>query len=130
MANLRSAEREAFWRGELARQATSGLSVRRFCQGRGLSEPSFYAWRRTLQERDQATTQQVARPAFVPVLLTPQPSPSSTSERAAFLNRDRITIELRGGRVVHLPESIATERLVALLCGLEAGVLEASEVTP
>ena len=54
MANLRSAEREAFWRSEVARQAASGVSVRRFCKERGLSEPSFYAWRRTLQERDSA----------------------------------------------------------------------------
>lgn len=125
MANLRSGQREAFWRGEIGRQAASGLSVRRFCEERGLSEPSFYAWRRTLQERDHA-----AVPAFVPVLLTPQANSSSTSESAAFQSSGRITIELRGGRVVHLPESIATERLVALLCGLEAGVLEASEVAP
>lgn len=133
MANLRNAEREAFWRGEVASHTASGLSVRRFCQERGLSEPSFYAWRRTLQDRDQT-----ALPEFVPVHLTPQASASPTaasgapasSERSVFAGGLRITIELRGGRVVHLPESIATERLVALLCGLEAGVLEANEVTP
>jgi hypothetical protein len=125
MANLRSGEREAFWRGELSRQAASGLSVRRFCQERGLSEPSFYAWRRTLQERDQA-----ALPAFLPVVVASQANASPTTESAAFQSSERITIELLGGRVVHLPESIATERLVALLCGLEAGVLEVNEVTP
>ena len=130
MATLRSGEREAFWRAELARQAASGLSVRRFCQERGLSEPSFYAWRRTLQERDQA-----AVPAFLPVVVAPQASASPTSERVAFPSRERITIELRGGRVVHLPESMATERIVALLRGLEAVALEgswlaANEVAP
>lgn len=130
MAMRRSEGREAFWRGEVGRQATSGLSVRRFCEERGLSEPSFYAWRRTLQERDQATTQQVAGPAFVPVLLAPQAGASPTSVSAALPHRERITIELRGGRVVHLPETMAPERVVALLCGLEAGVLEAREVMP
>ncbi len=117
MANLRSAEREAFWRSEVARQAASSVSVRRFCKERGLSEASFYAWRRTLQERDRA-----GLPAFLPVVVASQASASPTS--------GHITIELRGGRVVHLPESMATERLVALLCGLEASLPEASEVTP
>lgn len=124
MANLRSGEREAFWRGEIGRQATSGLSVRRFCQERELSEPSFYAWRRTLQDRDQT-----ALPEFVPVHLTPQASASPTAASGAPASSERITIELRGGRVVHLPETMATERLVALLRGLEAGVPEA-EVAP
>lgn len=125
MANLRSGEREAFWRGEVTSHTASGLSVRRFCQERGLSEPSFFAWRRTLQDRDQT-----AVPAFVPVHLTPQASASPTAASGALPSSERITIELRGGRVVHLPETIATERLVALLRGLEAGALEANEVTP
>jgi transposase-like protein len=124
MANLRSGEREAFWRGEVASHTASGLSVRRFCQERGLSEPSFYAWRRTLQDRDQT-----ALPEFVPVHLTPQASASPTAASGAPASSERITIELRGGRVVHLPETMATERLVALLRGLEAGVQEA-EVAP
>lgn len=131
MANLRSAEREAFWRGELARQAASGLSVRRFCREHELSEPSFYAWRRTLRERDQATV-----PEFLPVVVAPLANASPTSENAAFQSSGRsvfagglhITIELRDGRVVHLPETIAIERLVALLCGLEASAPKASEV--
>ena len=125
MATRRRLEREAFWRGEIARQAASGLSVRRFCQERELSAPSFYAWRRTQQERDQA-----AVPAFVPVLLTPRASESPASESAALPSSERITIELRGGRIVQLPETMATERLVALLHALEAGVPEANEVTP
>jgi len=51
----RSLEKEAFWRKILARQRRSGLSVREFCQGEGVSEGSFYAWRRELLKRDAAT---------------------------------------------------------------------------
>jgi len=51
----RSVEKEAFWRKILARQRRSGLSVREFCQGEGVSEGSFYAWRRELLKRDTAT---------------------------------------------------------------------------
>ena len=110
MAKQRNGERETFWREQVHRQAASRLSVRRFCEEKGLSEPSFYAWRRTLAQRDQA----IQAPEFVPVMLAPHVASSS-----------RITIELRGGRVVHLPETMATERVVALLRGLEA-----SEVMP
>jgi hypothetical protein len=39
----------------------SGLSVRAFCRERGLLEPNFYAWRRTLAARDAEAV------AFVPV---------------------------------------------------------------
>ena len=54
MAKQRRGEREAFWREQVRRQAASRLSVRRFCEEKGLSEPSFYAWRRTLSQRDEA----------------------------------------------------------------------------
>jgi hypothetical protein len=111
MAKQRNGERETFWREQVRRQAASRLSVRGFCEEKGLSEPSFYAWRRTLAQRDQA----IQVPEFVPVMIAPHVASSSS----------RFTIELRGGRVVHLPETMATERVVALLRGLEA-----SEVTP
>jgi len=50
----RSTERELFWRLALEEFQGSGLSVRAFCRREGLSEPSFFSWRRTLQERDVA----------------------------------------------------------------------------
>ncbi len=41
-------ERERSWRELLERHAASGLSVRRFCGREGVSEPSFYQWRKRL----------------------------------------------------------------------------------
>jgi hypothetical protein len=53
MANQRrSVEKEAYWRGQLDQQAVSGLSVRRWCRDNGVSEPTFYVWRRELRKRD------------------------------------------------------------------------------
>ena len=53
MANQRrSVEKEAYWRGQFERQSTSGLSIRRWCRESGVSEPTFYVWRRKLQNRD------------------------------------------------------------------------------
>lgn len=50
----RNSIKEHFWRQTLAEHAAGGQSVRAFCRLRGLSEPSFYGWRRTLEERDRA----------------------------------------------------------------------------
>ena len=51
----RSVAKERLWRRHVAQQARSKLSVRQYCGQVGLSEPSFYAWRRELAERDSAT---------------------------------------------------------------------------
>jgi hypothetical protein len=45
--------KEAFWGKAVADQRRSGQTVRAFCQSRGLTEPSFYAWRAELVRRDQ-----------------------------------------------------------------------------
>lgn len=39
------------WAERIAAQRGSGMSVKQFCRERGLTEYSFYAWRKRLQER-------------------------------------------------------------------------------
>jgi transposase len=127
MANtMRDAAKERFWRDVLKRAAASDLSVRAFCQSERLAESAFYAWRRTIAERDAGKTQPTRRvpsprgpkphgmpkqPAFLPVVRCPEPLTPPTS---GFL------LELRGGRTLRLPESIPVERLAELICALEA----------
>ena len=38
------------WRERIAEQARSGLSIKQFCQDRGIAQHAFYAWRRRLRE--------------------------------------------------------------------------------
>jgi hypothetical protein len=65
MANPhRDSGKEQYWRDLLARQAASGLNVARYCQREGLSLPSFYAWRRTIAQRDGAPRQPHCHRAF------------------------------------------------------------------
>jgi hypothetical protein len=64
----RDSQREQFWREAVAAWQKSGLSVRAFCSGRRLSEPSFYSWRRTLRRRDAAAQR---RPTLVPLRVVP-----------------------------------------------------------
>lgn len=41
-------EKQLYWQEIMGRQAGSGLSVRQFCAAEGVSQASFYAWRRKL----------------------------------------------------------------------------------
>jgi hypothetical protein len=101
----RDPKREAFWRGILTRFGKSGLNVRDFCARQRLSEPSFYAWRRAIQERDAE-----AKPAFVPLVLR-----ENESERA-----DGIVIEVCAG-----PRSLTMRLPAALPVGQVAELVHA-----
>src|SRR3982750_1170201 len=39
------------WAERIAAQQRAGISVKQFCKEQGLTEYSFYAWRKRLQER-------------------------------------------------------------------------------
>lgn len=114
MANTkRDATKETFWRDAIGRQAQSGLSVREFCRRNRLSEPSFHERRRTYRQRDMRAA---APPAFVPVVVREdrpaQPGPG-------------IVIELRGGRLLRLPEAMPATRVAELVQALEAAEVRA-----
>ena len=40
------------WADRIAAQQRSGVSVKQFCQEQGLTEGSFYAWRKRLQKKE------------------------------------------------------------------------------
>ena len=69
--------KERFWRQVLRQWRCSGQGVRDFCEGNDLSEALFYAWRRTIQERDRQAQPRPQRelPAFVPVTVLPPTLP-------------------------------------------------------
>jgi hypothetical protein len=43
--------RSDYWRERIAAQERSGLTVERFCREQGLTEQSFYLWRKRLREQ-------------------------------------------------------------------------------
>jgi transposase len=43
--------RSEYWRERIAEQERSGMSVHRFCEERGLTEQSFYLWRKRLRKQ-------------------------------------------------------------------------------
>lgn len=100
----RDVAKEAYWREVLKQFSTSGLSVREFCKREQLTESAFYAWRRTIGERDDTRT---PGPAFVPAVVTKEAASS-------------IAIELAGGCVLRFSGADATAQLADLIIALQS----------
>ena len=118
----RDAAKAKFWRQALRQFAASGQSVRAFCTQRGLSEPSFYAWRRTLAQREAAI--QAAKtgapaaspaPAFVPIRLTATTSAGTTAPDTA-----PIEIVLPGGTRIHVQPPVDRQTLIQVVTALRS----------
>jgi transposase-like protein len=124
MANQqRDVEKEAYWREVVQRQAASGVSVRSFCRQQQLVESAFYAWRRTIAERDGQVPTRKPPPAKVH---QPRPAPVAFVQAVVTdlpAREASIALELAGGRVLRLPASTSVERLAQLITALEAGGL-------
>jgi transposase len=101
--------REQFWRQQLRRQQASGQDVREFCDGAGLSVPSFYWWRREARIRDSRRGGGIDRPRFVPVRMMPEPSADASLE-----------VVLGGGRSIRVGSGFDADHLRAVVAALEA----------
>jgi hypothetical protein len=53
----RDAAKERYWREVVGGHANSGLSIKAYCGDRGVSEASFFAWRRELARRVAKSSQ-------------------------------------------------------------------------
>ena len=53
MAKRASQERRRFWQRLIRRQPASGLNIARFCERAGVSQNSFFVWKRRLRSTDQ-----------------------------------------------------------------------------
>jgi hypothetical protein len=124
----RDSNREAFWRGVLGKFRDSGLNIRDFCRRAKVTEASFYAWRRTLHQREaelarqpSARTRQArpvqrqsSQPTFVPLVVRDEHAPDATTG---------VSIELGHGsrtRVLRVPATIPPERLAELIRAIES----------
>jgi hypothetical protein len=110
----RGGGKEKFWRCMLQRWRRSGLGVRAFCAQHGLSEPSFYAWRRIVAERDQESARADAKPKPDGVGRTPRFVPVRVIEATAS-----IEVVLPRGLVVRIPRGFDADSLRQLLAILE-----------
>jgi transposase len=102
----RDLHKERQWRQYLRHWQASGLSVQAFCDRRGLTAATFYAWRRELRRRDAACT------TFVPVHVAPDQVPAQTAG---------IEVVLGGGRRLRIGPGFDPATLRQLLAVLEEG---------
>jgi transposase len=108
----RDPRKEQFWRDHLKRWGASGRTIRDYCAKHRLSEPSFYAWRRTVAQRGRTADVPPDEPAvtFLPVQVQadlPVPSPV-------------LELVLANGRLLRIPPGVDPGHVRDLLAILEA----------
>ena len=108
----RSAAKEAAWRERVRSQAESGLSVRAFCRREGVSEPSFYSWRRELAKRDQ---QRAAATKCLPTSGAAGAAGLVAVSVLGALGEAMLEIAVAGGVVIRLREEVSAETLQRVL---------------
>ncbi len=107
MANKqRDPAKEALWRKTLKRLSASGLSVREFCKRENVTESAFYAWRRTIGERNVAGN---SEPAFVPAVI------NGESQQDVPL-----VLALTSGLELRVPSATPAERVAELVPALQS----------
>jgi hypothetical protein len=116
-SSKRSVEKEQFWRLVLAEHATSGLSVRAFCQREAVSEPSFYFWRRELASRDSCPESHPGSIRLVPVRVVQADAPHADEERPPS-EHAVIEIGMPGGFTLRAGSATDTERVAAWIAAI------------
>ncbi|MEA3057985.1 MAG: hypothetical protein QOF34_800 [Sphingomonadales bacterium] len=109
--NQRRASKEQFWRTVLRKWHSSGLSVRAYCEEHGLAEPTFYAWRRMVAERDAAAVR------FVPAQVVAESRPQVVTDGLAAA----LELVLGAGRVLRVGPGFDGPTFKRLLALLEEG---------
>jgi len=101
----RDERKERQWRRWIGEWQASGLSARAFCERRGLTAASFYAWRRVLERRA------AEQPAFVPVQVVADATPAGQASA--------LEVVIADGRVVRVAPGFDAATLRQLLAVLE-----------
>ena len=102
----RNLEKEQFWRLVLEEHGKSGLSAREFCRRESISEPSFYSWRRKLQQRDASSNGSSRRVCKTPALVEVMPRANHVSG---------IEIETPSGMKIRFDQQLDAGQLSAIL---------------
>ena len=108
-----SDERKRFWRDLVERQRTSGLNIARFCADAGVSQNSFYVWKkrlltaaqnRAVLPRRKCRRKKAAAKSLIPVRVIPDVSHQPPTAKA-------IEIAWPNGIVLRIPSGFDSQTL-------------------
>ncbi len=118
LSKKRSIDREAFWRSVFEEFSASGLSIRGFCKQRGVSEPSFFQWRKKLQvNRIRRDENECKNGALIPVSVVDSVDGNISENGICPI----IEIATPNGFTIRVPHNIdpgSLSRLLALVSGV------------
>ena len=107
----RSAEKAAFWEYVLAEHVESGLSISAFCRREGVSQASFYQWRKKLAGRvvnGTAPTDRVTT-SFVPVEIVSADDSAALNDSAALLDQGAVANHVSASLTIRTPDGYAVD---------------------
>jgi transposase len=105
-------DQQQFWQMVLETFKSSGLSVRQFCQQEGLSEASFYSWRKRLSNSQKSgpSKESTQADSFIQV--------SMPSAKSMVLE-----LVLASGHKLHIPSDIDPAFLTGVLSAMKQAKL-------
>jgi transposase-like protein len=114
MAKTSSADRRRFWQELFAKRKALGLSVAQVCQEAGVSQATFYAWRKRLKSSRQTSVAAGSRRSrtktaspLVPVRIVPDRTDADRTRT--------MVVELPGAVRVQIPPGIDASTIQAVL---------------
>jgi hypothetical protein len=130
---VRDDRKEAFWRKQIERWKTSGLSKRAFCESNNLSASSFNAWNREigLRDREKVKTANAeallnsAKNPFLPIRLVPDAGQEETPtgktiDEPASPSSPAIEILVPGGAIIRVAEGAQVDYISQLFSTLKS----------
>ena len=91
----------------------SGMAIKAFCQQQGVAQASFYAWRRSIQERDLKLCQdQTEHDRLIPVSIVAAIDDATQGEPIAA---KPIEIVTPSGFTLRVDQAVLPQRLAVLL---------------
>jgi len=115
---------EAVWRDRLVRFGKSSLTVKEFCQKEGVSNPSFYQWRKRLEKGPQVAkdagrsdggpTKTLKSQPFVPVRMSSAEDMPISGAMSVMAE-----VEFPNGVRIRVPAMYAEALRIAILTGNE-----------
>jgi hypothetical protein len=105
------------WVERLERFRRANQTVAQFCAAEGVSEPSFYVWKRTLAH--EANAPDPVPPALVPIRLTTSP-PDTPTGSVGLSPTSHVEVVFPSGTVLRFPPETRPEVIAAVVHALEA----------